>query len=484
MDERASASATRLARDIREHRIGCLELLDFYLSRAARHNPALNAIVAWQVDKARERARAADAALARGEVWGPLHGIPMTVKESFDVAGLPTPFGNPAWKDNVATRDAIVVERLSQAGAVIFGKTNVPFMLMDAQSYNDIYGTTNNPWDRARGPGGSSGGEAAVLAAGLSALGAGSDIAGSLRNPAHYCGVYGHKPSWGLIPSRGHAPPGVLTPTDISVVGPMARHAEDIELALRVLAGPDVLQQAAWRVELPAPRHNRLGDFRVALWATSPLCEIDASVAERIDAVAAVLERVGATVDRAARPEIGDVEQHRLFMLLLRAATASRLRDEDFATQQRIATGLAPDDDSFAAQVARGATLNHRGWGIANEARTRLRYAWRAFFNRFDVLLTPVAATAAFQHDHRPERDQRMVSVNGMPVPYGEQRFWAGVASLSYLPATVAPIGRSPDGLPVGLQIIGAEGEDPTTVEFARLLAAEIGGFVAPPGLA
>ncbi|HKS89919.1 MAG TPA: amidase family protein, partial [Stellaceae bacterium] len=258
MDEHAFLSATRLAGEIRDRRVGCLELLDLYLARAERHNPGINAVVAWQIDQARERASAADAALARGDIWGPLHGVPMTVKESFDVAGLPSTWGNPAWKNNIASGNAVVVERLLNAGAVIYGKTNVPLMLQDSQSYNDVYGTTNNPWDKARGPGGSSGGEAAALAAGLSALGAGSDIAGSLRNPAHYCGVYGHKPSWGLIPPRGHSAKGALTPTDISVVGPMARHAEDLELALRVLAGPDLLQQSAWRVELPPPRHCRL----------------------------------------------------------------------------------------------------------------------------------------------------------------------------------------------------------------------------------
>src|SRR5689334_2753842 len=266
MDNRAFASATQLANCILDRRIGCVELLEFYLARAERHNPALNAIVVWQIDQAKERARAADAALARGERWGPLHGIPMTVKESFNVAGLPTTFGNALWKDNIAADNAFLIDRLLQAGAIVFGKTNVPYMLADAQSYNDIYGTTNNPWDPTRSPGGSSGGEAAALAAGLSALGAGSDIAGSLRNPAHYSGVYGHKPSWGLISTRGHAPPGVMTPTDISVVGPMARDAEDLDLALRALAGPDVLQQAAWRVELPPPRRRRLRDFCVAVW--------------------------------------------------------------------------------------------------------------------------------------------------------------------------------------------------------------------------
>jgi amidase len=484
MEERAFASATRLAGEIRDRRIGCLELLDFFLARAEQYNPALNAIVAWQVDRARERARAADAALARGEVWGPLHGVPMTVKESFNVAGLPSTWGNPPWRDNIAADNAVLVERLLAAGAVIYGKTNVPFMLQDAQSYNEVYGTTNNPWDKARGPGGSSGGEGAALAAGLSALGAGSDIAGSLRNPAHYCGIYAHKPTWGLIPTRGHSPTGALTPTDISVVGPMARAAEDLDLALRVLAGSDLLQQSAWRVELPAPRHRRLGDFRVAVWTDSPLCEIDASVAERFAAAVVALKRAGAMVDEAARPPLDEAEHQRLFMLLLRAATASRMGDADFAAQQAIAATLSPDDTSSRAAVAHGATVNHRAWGAANEARARLRYAWRGFFERFDVLLTPVAATAAFTHNHNPDRDARMIPVNGKPLPYQEQLFWAAPASLSYLPATAAPLGLTAAGLPVGVQIIGAEGEDPTTIEFARLLAAEIGGFVAPPGYA
>src|SRR5271155_3433043 len=182
-----------------------------------------------------------------------------------------------------------------------------------------------------RSPGGSSGGEAATLAAGLSALGAGSDIAGSLRNPAYYCGIYGHKPSWGIIPTRGHGPPGVVTPTDISVVGPMARHAEDLALALDVLAGPDLLQQAAWRVALPAPRGKRLSDFRGAVLGSSPLAPIDNSVATLIDAAASAIAKAGAKVDTAARPGVTHEANQRLFMLLLRAATASRLTDAAFA---------------------------------------------------------------------------------------------------------------------------------------------------------
>src|SRR4051794_3743868 len=484
MDQRAFASATRLAGEIRDRRIGCVELLDFFVARAERYNPALNAIVAWQADGARERAGAADAALARGEVWGPLHGVPMTVKESFNVAGLSSTWGNPPWRDNIAADNAVLVERLLQAGAVIYGKTNVPFMLQDSQSYNDVYGTTNNPWDKARGPGGSSGGEGAALAAGFSVLGAGSDIAGSLRNPAHYWGIYAHKPTWGLIPTRGHSPTGALTPTDISVVGPMARDAADLDLALRVLAGPDLAQAATWRAALPEARHRRVGEFRVAVWANSPMCELDASVAARFESAGAALRRAGATVDETARPITNDAEHQELFMTLLRAATASRMSDKDFAAQLEIAATLKADDKSSRAAVARGATLFHRDWGAANEARTKLRFAWRDFFQSYDVLLAPIAATAAFPHDHNPDRDARMVPVNGKLLPYQQQIFWAGVASLSYLPATAAPLGLTEAGVPVGCQIIGAEGEDLTTIEFARLLGAEIGGFVPPPGFA
>ena len=480
MDDLAFASATQLAAQIRDRRVGCLDLLDHYLARVERFNPQLNAIIARQIDRARERARAADAALVRGELWGPLHGVPMTVKESFNVTDLPTTFGNPAWKDNIAAGNAVVVDRLLGAGAVIFGKTNVPYMLQDSQSYNDIYGTTNNPWDHKRGPGGSSGGEAATLAAGMSALGAGSDIAGSLRNPAYYCGIYGHKPSWGLIPTRGHSPPGVVTPTDISVVGPMARHAEDLALGLGVLAGPDVLHQAAWRAELPAPRHRSLKDFRVAVWTSQPQAPIDDSIAEPIQAAVAAIARAGATIDEGARPDLDPAAYHHLFMLLLSAATASRLREEDFLEQQRIAATLAPDDTSGRAYTARGAALSHRDWGAANEARNKLRYVWHDFFKRFDVLVAPVAATAAYPHDHNPDRAARRVVVNGRPIPHVDIT-WAGLASLCYLPATAAPIGLTRDGLPVGIQIIGPEGDDPTTIEFARLLAAEIGGFVPPP---
>src|SRR6266566_3032067 len=236
-------SAKELAADIRRKKIGCLELLDLYLSRVDKYNPALNAIIATDVEGARKRARAADRALARKQVWGPLHGVPMTIKESYDVVGMPTTWGVPELKDNLPLRNALAVDRLLDAGVVLFGKTNVPIYLADYQSYNAIYGTTNNPWDLSRAPGGSSGGSAAALAAGLTGFEAGSDIGSSIRNPAHYCGVFGHKPTYGIVPPRGQALPGRVAQGDISVIGPMARSAEDLAIGLSAMAGADEIDR-------------------------------------------------------------------------------------------------------------------------------------------------------------------------------------------------------------------------------------------------
>ena len=304
MDDMAFWPARRLASAVRRRKVGCVELLELYLRRCERYNPALNAVITTDLEAARRRAREADAALARGEVWGPLHGLPMTIKESYDVAGMPTTWGVPELRDNIAATNALAVERLLGAGAVIYGKTNVPFLLADWQSFNAIYGTTNNPWDLARSPGGSSGGSAAALAAGLTALEAGSDIGASIRNPAHYCGVFGHKTTYGIASPRGQALPGRVSPTDISVIGPMARGAADLDLILRVMAGPDQIDAKGWRLALPAPKKKTLADYKVALMLDEPTAEVDRSVQDRLQALADFLARQGAVVDDRARPDI------------------------------------------------------------------------------------------------------------------------------------------------------------------------------------
>ncbi|OGA65182.1 MAG: hypothetical protein A3F77_12030 [Betaproteobacteria bacterium RIFCSPLOWO2_12_FULL_67_28] len=482
MDGIAFAAVQKLAAEIRARRVGCVEVLDFFIGRAEAFNRQVNAIVAWQAEQARDRAGRADLALARGEFWGPLHGIPMTVKESCDVEGLPTTFGNPRFVGNVPHSNASAVERLLGAGAVIFGKTNVPYMLSDHQTYNDIYGTTNNPWDHTRTPGGSSGGSAAAVASGMVPLELGSDVGGSIRFPAHCCGVYGHKSSFGLIPLDGHAPPGRLTGTDMAVLGPLARDAEDLALALRILAGPDRYQQAAWKIELPRCRRTRLRDFRVAIWRDSPFCEIDDVVLQRFDAAVEAIRLAGAHTDDGARPEFDAGESYRAYLSLLYAATLGRsIPASEFPAQRAIAESCRADDFGYRATAARGATLRHCEWLAANEIRTKTRRAWHGFFGSFDVLVAPIAATTAFAHDHNPVRDDRTLQVNGKAAAYSDQMFWAGLATLSFLPATAAPIGPARDKLPVGMQIIGPEYGDLTTIEFARLLAAEIGGFTAPP---
>src|SRR5262244_3855938 len=289
MDQLHFKSAVEIARLIREREVRATEALEHFLARVEKYNPNLNAVIWLDVGRARERAKAADAALAKGEVWGPLHGVPMTIKESYNVAGSPTTWGDPKLANNATETSALAAERLEKAGAVLFGKTNVPLMLADWQSYNAIYGTTNNPWDVTRTPGGSSGGSAAALAAGLTGLEAGSDIGASIRCPAHYCGIFGHKPTFGVVPPRGQALPGRLHQTDISVIGPMARGADDLEIALGVMAGPDEIDAVGYKLALAAPRQKALRDFKVAVMLTDPNAEVDVEVQEKIRAVAEFL---------------------------------------------------------------------------------------------------------------------------------------------------------------------------------------------------
>jgi amidase len=476
--------AKQLAALIRGKKVGCLELLETYIARMEKYNPRLNAIIATDLASARRRARAADRALARKEVWGPLHGVPMTIKESYDVVGMPTTWGAPELKDNHPKRNALAVDRLLGAGAVLFGKTNVPLYLADWQSYNSIYGTTNNPWDVSRVPGGSSGGAAAALAAGLTGFEAGSDIGASIRNPAHYCGVYGHKPTYAIVPLRGQALPGRIAPSDISVIGPLGRSAADLELGLAVMAGADEIDAAGWQLRLPAPRKKTLREYKVAVMLTDPSSEVDREVQDRLQALADFLARKKVKVSDRARPAIDTSEAHRVFVQLLRAATSGRQTDEVFRQTLEIARGLAPDDESYYARMTRANTMYHRDWLAFDEARHQMRWKWAEFFKDYDLLLCPPAASAAFPHDQKGERYERTIRVNGREVPTTDQLFWAGYSGMVYLPSTVAPAGFTPARLPVGVQIIGPQYGDRTCIEFARLLEGEFQAFVAPDGYA
>ncbi|MFP6745508.1 MAG: amidase, partial [Alphaproteobacteria bacterium] len=452
--------AVELVGKLKAREISAVELLDHYLARVERHNPALNAIIWMDPYGARARARLADEALARGDDWGALHGLPMTVKESFNVAGSPTTWGAPALAHNVTETNAVLVERLLGAGAVVFGKTNVPLNLADWQSYNAIYGTTNNPWDLTLTPGGSSGGSAAALAAGLTGLEAGSDIGASIRNPAHYCGVFGHKPTYGVVPGRGQSLPGGFARADIAVVGPLARSAEDLEVELDVVAGQDLFEATAWRLELPKARKTDLKDFRVAVMLSDPVADVDQTYQDRLQDVADQLAGAGATVSDTARPALDNGRAFEVYIMLLRAATAGRASAEQLDFFEQVKADTAPDDPSYVARMARAVLMPHREWLKWNNEREGMRYAWAEFFQDWDILLCPAATSAAWPHDQAGQRHDRVITVNGANQPTTDQMFWAGYPNMVNLPSTVAPAGLTPDGLPVGLQAVAAEGED------------------------
>ena len=308
-------SAVQLKAQLASKSIGCLELCDQYISRIETHDTETNAVVVRDFDRAREAAKAADN--IPDDQRGLAHGLPLTIKESFNIAGLPTTWGHPPFKDMPVLEDAAVVQKYKTAGAIFLGKTNVPVSLADFQSYNPIYGTTNNPWDLNRTPGGSSGGSAVAMAAGFSALETGSDIGGSIRNPAHYCGVYGHKPTWGIVPPQGHALPGAVASPDIAVCGPLARSAEDLKLALEVISGPEALNNTGWKLDLAAPHKRSLKEFKVAVWSNDTMCPVDDAIESRVLSVAKILEDQGATISYTARPEIDMGRAHRTFMGLM-----------------------------------------------------------------------------------------------------------------------------------------------------------------------
>jgi amidase len=475
-------SATEIARRIRSREVSCLEVLESYIARAERYNPIVNAIVVKDFDRARARAKEADRAISRRDSPGPLHGVPMTIKEAFALAGTPTTFGLEQYRDNVANQNALAVDRLIAAGANIFGKTNVPPWLSDGQSANPLYGRTVNPWDTTRTPGGSSGGSAAALAAGITALEIGSDIASSIRNPAHFCGVFGHKPTYGICPARGHSIVADAQDADINCIGPLARGADDLELVLSVIAGPDAVHGSAYTLALPESSRRELKDFRVAVVLDDDVFEVDREIQAQLQALADFLAREGVEVHHA-RPAIDTRELFRLNVTLVRAATASRQTDEEYAAALARAKTTDLSRHDYATATLRGNTLSHREWLQLNDERHRLRRRWHEFFQDFDVLICPPAPSAAFPHKTEPF-PERTLRVNGKELPYGDQTFWSAYCGIAYLPATVAPIGLTAERLPVGVQIIGPQYADLTCIHFARLLERHYYRFVAPSGYA
>ncbi|MDX9733996.1 MAG: amidase [Thermoanaerobaculia bacterium] len=486
MTDLAFRPATALLGALERKETSSEELLRLYLTRIERLG-SFHAVVTLDTDRALAEARACDAERARGERRGPLHGLPVTVKDSFETADLRTTSGGtPELMAHVPARDATVVARLKAAGAIVFGKTNLSTQAMDIQTYNAAFGTTPNPWDASRTAGGSSGGSAVAMSTGLSALEVGSDLGGSIRIPSAFCGVFGHRPSYGIVPTRGHipGPPGTLAAPDLETAGPIARSADDLDLALRLLAGPDEGHAVAWRLELPPPRRRGLSEYRLAAWLDDPAAPVDTALRERLEAVIGELRAAGAEVDTEARPGFALADNARLFMQVLYGSMSAGLPEGQFEKIRARAAALAPEDDSFRARLARDTAQTHREFDLAREERERRRARWAELFERYDALLCPVFPTPAFPHDQSPDFARRTLAVNGAHVPYlGTLLGWPALSGLASLPGTSAPVGFTREGLPAGIQVVGPYLEDRTAIHVAKLVAEVAGGCVVPPGV-
>ena len=460
-DDIALWSATRQAAAIRKRDITSLALLEHLIARIARINPALNAVITTDFDGARAAAAAADAALARGATVGPLHGLPVTIKDALETEGMRSTGGATELHNNIPARDAPVVRALKDAGAIVFGKTNLPRWSGDVQAFNEMFGTTENPWQTGRVPGGSSGGAAAAVAAGLTAFEIGTDIGGSIRIPSAYCGVFGHKPSFGIVPSTGyldHAAGGI-TEADVNVLGPIARSADDLEMLLGLLLRKDGPLVA----RLPPPPAE-VRTLRVAAWLDDDFCRVDDEVLAVLTRATDALAASGIAVDRHARPPINAAAAAGLGMWLVGAAVEQS----------------SPDDVAEGSARTPGATT-HRAWLDAHRAREAIREQWAQFFTQYDAVLLPVTFVPPFAHLQTGTFGDRTLTCNGAVRPYSDIVRWTILTGMAYLPVTVPPIGLGRSGLPIGVQVVGPYGSDYRTIRLAAHLAELCGGYRPPP---
>jgi amidase len=482
-DDLLNAPSSEQLDALARRQVSALELLDAYLARIDERNHELCAVVTLDAERARETARRADTARASGRLLGPLHGLPVTIKDTLETEGLRTTAGTPELADHVPATDAVVVDRLRRAGAVIMGKTNTPAWAGDYQTTNHVFGRTGNPWNLERSAGGSSGGSAAAVAAGLTSFDIGSDMGGSIRQPAAFCGVFGHKPTHGIVPTTGHLPPrpGDLAPLDINVVGPLARSAADLERVLDIIAGPAPTDEPAWKLALPPDRHDGLASFRAAVWFDDPTDGVDGAVRAVLDTAVGALRADGLTAESADPSDwpvtVGTNE--RLYQCLAQVAASPGLPDDLYDELVLVARG-GGTEPTVHERWARDITSSGRAWRIADEGRHRVRAHWAEVFERYDVVLAPVTPVVAPPHDDR-SHDDRRITVDGAERFAFTQMHWTHPANLAGLPATAVPVGTA-GGLPVGLQVLGPRHGDRTTLAFARHVERVVGGYRRPPG--
>jgi amidase len=474
------SSVTEIAAAIRARRVSASEVLEMYLARIAEHNPKLNAVCTLDEAGARKRAAEADRALERGVLWGALHGVPMTIKDALETAGLRTTGGHPPLADYVPERDASAVARLRAAGAVLIGKTNVPPLSADYRADNPIFGRTNNPWDLSRTPGGSTGGGSAAVSAGLSAFDVGSDLAGSVRTPAHYCGLFAIKPTDRRIPNTGHIPepPGVPRAVrHMNTLGPLARSADDLALLVQVLSGPDEQEWDVPPVPLGALPERALESYRFAWTTDFGGLPVTRDTRHAIEGLAGALERLGCRVERTM-PAGFDMEA--AWETWGEIAIAERAATAPERVAERVAALNATLGDAAVARgSARGARGNIGDYMAALTRRDRLITALERFFDDWDAWLCPVSVGPAIPH----VPFGTPVEVDEGSVPY----FLAGTSyscpfNLTGSPAAVLPLAKSREGLPIGVQVVGRRWGDAALLALAARLALVTGPFQPPPG--
>ena len=451
-----------------DREVSARELLAAHLDRVERLDGEVNAVVTIAPERALAEAAAIDATRAGGGAVGALAGVPITVKDAIATAGIRSTGGAVELADHVPTVDATVVETVRRAGAVVFGKTNVPRWSGDYQTTNEMFGTTCNPWDLDRTPGGSSGGPAAAVAMGFTGFEIGTDIGGSVRVPSSFCGVYGHKPSFGVIPTHGYLDhPGFhRNIADVNVFGPIARSVDDLELLMGVLGAPNPDDAVGWRLDLPPAASRDVDGFRVVAWLDDGFCPVEPAVLDVLTAAVDALEAAGARIDRERRPPLDPASASLTGLRLISAAT-----------------DISSTDAEVDAAIEGGYALTHRSWDEMHRERGAIRQRWAEFFADVDILLCPVTPVPPFRHVQAPEGSNWIHSTlaDHGDRPYGDLIGWSALIGSAYLPATVPPVGRTADGLPIGVQVVAPYLHDRSALAFARCITEVLGGYEPPP---
>ena len=470
--------------------ISSRELTRHVFKRIKKYNEKINAFVTLNEEQALRRARKADEALAAGKKWGPLHGLPILIKDQYRTAGLRTTCGFPELTEYVPQENAVAVERLLNAGAIIVGKTNTPVGGGDIQTYNKVAGTTNNPWDAAKTSGGSTGGGAAALAAGMGFLELGGDLAGSIRTPSNFCGVCGHKSSLNLVPLQGSIPPlpsvvpasiSMAALTDLTVAGPLARSAADLKLELEIIAGPAPEDAVCLSWTLPKPRRQKLREYKIGFVTDDRFCPVDSDIRAVVTQVTDALSKEGVKVREGWPEGIKPAEVFDTYFKLLAACLSpSPIFTETVIEKMR--SRFDQPYGEFERKRVQGLTLSHKDWYMLSVIRLYTRLAWQEFFKEYDAFIMPANCVAAFSHNHDSNMYGRVIDSPDRPRYYGEAFKWISLATLAGCPATVIPAGKTKANLPVGIQIMGPYMEDGTPLDLAMKIESVLGGFTPPPG--